>query len=58
MLSENNRLSAAKLAKEIGVASRNIENNIKKLKSCDILVRRGSPKNGYWDILIEYKDKN
>ena len=32
LLMENNRLSAVKLAEKIGVASRNIENNIKKLK--------------------------
>ena len=33
---ENNRLSAVKLAEKIGVASRNIENNIKKLKEFDL----------------------
>ena len=30
LLLENNQLSAAKLAEKIGVASRNIESNIKK----------------------------
>ena len=40
-----------KLAEKIGVASRNIENNIKKLKECGILIRHGSPKNGYWEIV-------
>ena len=48
---ENNRLSAVKLAEKIGVASRNIENNIKKLKEYGILIRYGSPKNGYWEIV-------
>ena len=33
LLLENNQLSAAKLAEKIGVASRNIESNIKKLKN-------------------------
>ena len=47
LLLENNQLSAAKLAEKIGVASRNIESNIKKLKEFGILVRHGSPKNGY-----------
>ena len=51
---ENNRLSAVKLAEKIGVASRNIENNIKKLKELDILVRHGSPKNGYWEVTLTY----
>ena len=36
LLMENNRLSAVKLAEKIGVASRNIENNIKKLKEFDL----------------------
>ena len=54
---ENNRLSAVKLAEKIGVASRNIENNIKKLKELDILVRHGSPKNGYWEV-IDRSEKN
>ncbi len=50
MLMENNRLSAVKLAEKIGVASRSIEKNIKKLKELGILVRHGSPKNGYWEV--------
>ena len=48
LLSEDHQLSAVKLAEKIGVASRNIENNIKKLKEYGILIRHGSPKNGYW----------
>ena len=57
LLMENNRLPAVKLAEKIGVASRNIENNIKKLKELDILVRHGSPKNGYWEV-IDCSEKN
>ena len=49
LLSEDHQLSAVKLAEKIGVASRNIENNIKKLKEYGILIRHGSPKNGYWE---------
>ena len=51
LLSEDHQLSAVKLAEKIGVASRNIENNIKKLKEYGILIRHGSPKNGYWEIV-------
>ena len=51
LLSEDHQLSAVKLAEKIGVASRNIENNIKKLKEYSILIRHGSPKNGYWEIV-------
>ena len=39
-----------KLAEKIGVASRNIENNIKKLKKYGI-IRLGSQKNSYWEIV-------
>ena len=49
--SEDHQLSAVKLTEKIGVASRNIENNIKKLKEYGILIRHGSPKNGYWEIV-------
>lgn len=51
LLTENNKLSASKLAGEIGVASRNIEVNLKKLKEQGVLLRCGSPKTGYWVIL-------
>jgi biotin operon repressor len=40
-----------KLAGQIGITSRNIESNIKKLKEKGILIRHGSPKSGYWEIL-------
>lgn len=55
LLSEDNHLSAAKLSEKIGVASRNIENNIKKLKEYGLLVRHGSPKHGYWTV-VDKKD--
>lgn len=52
ILSENNQYSAKIMAEQIGVSSRSIENNIKKLKEYGILERYGSPKNGYWEIKI------
>ena len=57
LLKEDNKLSASKLAERIGVASRNIEANIKKLKDFGILIRHGSPKNGYWQI-VEDKEND
>ena len=51
LLSEDHQLSAVKLAEKIGVASRNIENNIKKLKKYGIIIRLGSQKNSYWEIV-------
>ena len=55
---EDNQLSAIKLADRIGIASRNIESNIKKLKEFGILVRHGSPKNGYWEVIDCGKKNN
>ena len=52
ILSENNQCSSKIMAEQIGVSSRSIENNIKKLKEYGILERYGSPKNGYWEIKI------
>ena len=43
-------MSATLLAKEIGISSRKVENNIKKLKELGILQRHGSPRKGYWEI--------
>ena len=51
LLSKDAQLSASKMADQIGVARRNIEANIKKLKERGILIRHGSPKNGYWEIV-------
>lgn len=51
ILSVNNQLSAAQMAEEIGISRRNIEMNIKKLKQYGMLVRHGSPKKGYWEII-------
>lgn len=54
LLSRDAQLSATKMAAEIGVARRNIEVNIKKLKEFGILIRHGSPKTGYWEITEEF----
>lgn len=43
-------LSAVKIAEQLGLGSRSIEKNIKKLKELGILVRHGSPKSGYWEV--------
>ena len=52
LLSNDPKLSAAKLAQQIGIAGRNVETNIKKLKEQGILIRHGSPKSGYWEIAL------
>ena len=47
LLLYDRQLSAAKIAEQLGMGSRSIEKNIKKLKELGILIRNGSPKNGY-----------
>lgn len=56
-LNEEQRLSAAELSQIIGIAQRNIEANIRKLKDLGFLVRHGSPKNGYWEVRLVPKDQ-
>ena len=56
LLSKDPQLSAAKLAEQIGIASRNVESNIKKLKEQGILIRHGSPKSGYWEIAVFFNN--
>ena len=51
------QLSAAKIAEQLGMGSRSIEKNIRKLKELGILVRHGSPKNGYWEV-VGYGERN
>ena len=51
LLRGNKRLSAKKISEQLGVGSRSIEKNIKKLKTLGVLIRHGSPKNGYWEVV-------
>lgn len=50
-IAEDKYISAKKIAEKIGMSGRTVENNIKKMKESDIVVRHGSPKNGYWEIV-------
>ena len=51
LLLYDKQLSAAKIAEQLDLGSRSIEKNIKKLKEHGILIRHGSPKSGYWEIV-------
>ncbi len=57
ILLNDQRLSAAKIAERVGIGSRGIEKNIKKLKEYGILIRHGSPKNGFWEVVEEFGTK-
>ena len=51
LLLSDKQLSAAKIAEQLDLGSRSIEKNIKKLKEYGILIRHGSLKSGYWEII-------
>ncbi|MCK9473747.1 RNA-binding domain-containing protein [Sulfurimonas sp.] len=47
----NPKISARELSDIVGISSRKIEENIKKLKEQNIIKRVGSAKGGYWEIV-------
>lgn len=49
-IAEDKYISAKKIAEQIGMSGRTVENNIKKMKAAETLVRHGSSKYGYWEI--------
>ena len=51
LLASKPNMTAAELSIQIGIARRNIEANIKVLKELGLLVRHGSTKFGYWEVL-------
>ena len=50
-LAETPSLSARVLSEKIGISTRRAESNIKRLKELNYLIRHGSPKNGYWEVV-------
>ena len=51
LLQDNPKLSAAKAAEQIGLSSRQVERIIKGLKDSGKLVRHGSDRGGYWEVV-------
>jgi len=49
---ENPKISAKKLSELVGISSRKIEENIKRLKEENIIERVGANKGGYWSVLV------
>ena len=43
-------ISASSIAETMGVTTRAIEKNIKKLRESGILIRHGAARGGYWEI--------
>lgn len=50
-MAEDRYISVKKIAEKIDISRRTVENNIKKMKESDIVVRHGSPKSGYWETM-------
>lgn len=52
LIKQNPKISAAGIAMEIGIRSRGVEKQIKKLREAGIIKRNGADKGGYWEIVI------
>ncbi len=51
MLSTSPTMKGSELAEQIGISKRNVEVNIKKLKEIGLLIRHGSSRGGYWEVV-------
>ena len=52
LIKQNPKISAAGIAMEIGISSRGVEKQIKKLREAGIIKRYGADKGGgYWEIV-------
>ena len=51
ILWKNPKATAASIAKEVGIAPRNVQNHIKKLQEMGILRRKGGDFGGSWKII-------
>ena len=50
-IQHDSHITGSQMSEKIGISKRNIEANLKKLKEMGLLVRRGSNKSGYWEIV-------
>ena len=51
LIQQDPKISAAGIAMEIGISSRGVEKQIKKLREAGIIKRNGADKGGYWEIV-------
>ena len=51
LIKQDPQISAAGIAMEIGISSRGVEKQIKKLREAGIIKRNGADKGGYWEIV-------
>jgi len=52
LVMQNNQISAAQMAVEIGISKRKVMDNIAKLKELQRIKRVGLNKGGYWEVII------
>jgi ATP-dependent DNA helicase RecG len=57
-ITDNPYVPARELSDIVGISSRKIEDNIKKLKALGVLKRIGPPKGCYWEIMQEPMGKS
>ena len=50
LLKKNGRITIPELSKEVGIGTRAVEKNIKKLQDSGILKRIDGRKEGYWKV--------
>ena len=50
LIKNDNKISAASIAEELGLSSRAIEKSIQGLREAGILIRHGAARGGYWEI--------
>ena len=51
LIKVNNKLSAKKMAEELGLSERQIQRLLKVMKEQEVIVREGANKNRSWRIL-------
>ena len=51
LIKQDPKISAAGIDMEIGISSRGVEKQIKKLREAGIIKRNGADKGGYWEIV-------
>ena len=57
LLQQNNKLSAAALAGELGITAKAVEKHLANLKSAGIIQHVGPAKGGYWEVETQHKEK-
>ena len=51
LLRQHPHMAARELARQVGISSRKIEQNIARLKGLQLLKRIGPPRGGHWEVL-------